>query len=71
MKGAVATETLTSNLPEILLSVLLGAMFAILCLTLQNVFEQMSLFRDKRALLMVVVLTSVLTKLNSRVYFEW
>ena len=52
-------ETLTTNLPEILLSVMLGSAFAVLCLTLQKVFEQMGLFRDKWALLMAA-LTSVL-----------
>jgi hypothetical protein len=59
MKGAVTMETLTSNLPEILLSVMLGSAFVVLCLTLKKVFEQMGLFRDKWALL-TAALTLVL-----------
>ena len=59
MKGVVTMETLTTNLQEILLSVMLGSAFVVFWLTLQKVFEQIGLFRDKWALL-VAALTSVL-----------
>jgi hypothetical protein len=59
MKGAVTMETPTSNLPEILLSVMLGSVFAVLCLTLKKVFEQMELYEGKWALLLAA-LTSIL-----------
>jgi len=43
---------LISILPEILLLTMLTAAFAILCLTLHRVFEQMGLYRGKLAVLM-------------------
>jgi hypothetical protein len=43
---------LISILPEILLLTMLTSAFAILCLTLHKVFEQMQLFRGKLAVLM-------------------
>lgn len=52
-------ETLTSNLPEILLSVMLGSAFAVLCLILKKVFEQIELYQGKWALLLAA-LTSIL-----------
>jgi len=45
-------KTLITILPEILLLTMLTSAFAILCLTLHKIFEQMQLFRGKLAVLM-------------------
>jgi len=57
MKGDFEMKELISILPEILLLTMLTSAFAILCLTLHKVFEQMQLFRGKLAVLMAALIS--------------
>ena len=52
-------KELISNLPEILLLTMLTSAFAILCLTLHKVFEQMGLYRGKLAVLMAALVSGL------------
>jgi len=52
-------KELISILPEILLLIILTSAFAILCLMLHKVFEQMLLFRGKLTILMAALIAAL------------